>query len=1738
MDRYDMEDVVVAPPAEHDGTSPLKEWRLKFQAGTLTRNDIIWYIKTEAPNYFGFLTVMETVKCMFKESLAKEEIIDVIVEFMLNENPVTALEKLRMEGNTATVCGKVFKNGEPTYSCRECGVDPTCVLCVNCFKRSAHRFHKYKMSSSGGGGCCDCGDDEAWKRDQYCELHLANSKNPFESEIITSAVLERAEICFSAILAFCVNYLEIEPNASLQCLDGELDGASFCTVLYNDESHTFDQVINTLTKIARCRHKDAMEIVAAIDREGRAVVKCDTFKECNDLKTAIENQNIPPNGVLTNARHSPSLRTSVLNINSVACQQFALQLLSWFQEFLVRHYLFRKTFASLVQQKNESYCIRHILEYDVKLWKTARTCWHRLLISGMLMEYENKVVFAQEFSRRYASIVEEFINDDHDHSFSIVSLSVQLFTVPTISHYLIAREGIFDKLLHTFYHVAIEKFIHNRKLHFSKDIASMTFFKRANYILYDLRYLLSIKPELISGDLRRGFLEGCKALMRVLNVMQGMESITRQVGQHMDYEPEWECAFNLHIKLASTISQVIDWASSDAKLLRKLYKMTVRALVNNSFIVGSQDVEPREVAGHIANCLLYDVSKRPVSIHLPLSRFYAGIYLHLGAHDLTYDMLLAEAETINLKLTPREIIEPVLCTQAMTAQVAAGMWRRNGYSLLHQLYFYRNVRCRVEMLDRDIVCLQIGASLMESNEFLIHMLNKFDMIEWARPNYDTGLPQKLAEDELNRQKAMTDEFLELLIIIIGERWMPGVSFVTEEDRLRKEIIQLLCTKSYSHSELSRALPDCNGGSNDSIIEHVIKTVATFKKPIGSESKGVYEMKEHLYDEFNVYFYHYTKEDKSKAEEQQRERCKFKKELVCCPPPMLPQLTPAFTSMANILQCNVFLSITAIVMDRALDSRSRSFTESHLQKVLHLLGFAIQEELSEHYPFLSFYERSQTFNVLQKLEELARCPDLEAHHDFVLWTIKRFKQLQAKQAPNITSTGTHEHGGADQPLTSEQQARLEKENRSRLAAERRAKIMAQMQNAQKSFMKSNAEMFASTTEEATAAAATAAAATASKPSSDTPMDWDDIAESLEEQGAAALLPETSRTVACLGERRRHYEAVDIRFKCILCFEDCSISSSGPPLVSSAFVQTSRVIYTTPSAEGRRPALHVSCCGHVMHYICWKEYYSSEESKELRRPQRNRVPLNQAQNVEFHCPYCRTLSNTVLPVSDALQKFSPPSVPTSGNFMPLDNFVETLRMASELALAESATTTIDNMAHFDLSAQIIQKPTLHANFTDVVGSFHGALRNAMQSQLQGQRSRDSPNATDSDLETVSLLWDTCCYTLQALEVYQYATQKPLKAEMPMRHQSCASYLVRACALYSSNLTESQISNQRKQGVQLYDTIFNQKGNSVLEWDCFRMLVQLNFTVPNLLIASDERKTMLPCGSMFDFYILQTCFLANMTKAIILFDLEKEQARRRDIDEEQQYVDQLPTNIRDNMTTFYCNHNLAWLSLSRQQNDSEQLSVPTTMLAHLVKYVPRQMSSFLRCACLFYRCITDVDFPDSFPTDQPDRFELMCQYLGLDAQLGVYFDMESVYPTIMQSFASHPHISGQFLDYADMCLICGTMLCGQSYCCQPELGRQQVGACTHHAHFCGAEVGIFLRIRDCQVVYLSPAKGCFLQPPYLDEYGETDQGLRRGNPLRLYKPAYDRIYLQWLGHNLHEEIARLNENASVTVTQWQHM
>lgn len=65
------------------------------------------------------------------------------------------------------------------------------------------------MTTSGGGGFCDCGDTEAWKEGPYCQKHETNTSETAEEEVITFEAL-----CFKTSTV-CI-YLCVHINHSYE----------------------------------------------------------------------------------------------------------------------------------------------------------------------------------------------------------------------------------------------------------------------------------------------------------------------------------------------------------------------------------------------------------------------------------------------------------------------------------------------------------------------------------------------------------------------------------------------------------------------------------------------------------------------------------------------------------------------------------------------------------------------------------------------------------------------------------------------------------------------------------------------------------------------------------------------------------------------------------------------------------------------------------------------------------------------------------------------------------------------------------------------------------------------------------------------------------------------------------------------------------------------------------------------------------------------------------------------------------------------------------------------------------------------------------------------------------------------------------------------------------------------------------------------------------------------------------
>ena len=69
------------------------------------------------------------------------------------------------------VCQHPFRRNDIVWVCRTCQSDETCVLCHACYSASDHTGHDVAFYHAQAGGCCDCGDPDAWDPRGFCPFH-------------------------------------------------------------------------------------------------------------------------------------------------------------------------------------------------------------------------------------------------------------------------------------------------------------------------------------------------------------------------------------------------------------------------------------------------------------------------------------------------------------------------------------------------------------------------------------------------------------------------------------------------------------------------------------------------------------------------------------------------------------------------------------------------------------------------------------------------------------------------------------------------------------------------------------------------------------------------------------------------------------------------------------------------------------------------------------------------------------------------------------------------------------------------------------------------------------------------------------------------------------------------------------------------------------------------------------------------------------------------------------------------------------------------------------------------------------------------------------------------------------------------------------------------------------------------------------------------------------------------------
>ncbi|XP_049386339.1 E3 ubiquitin-protein ligase PRT6 [Solanum stenotomum] len=159
-------------------------------------------------------TGSSAIKDLFHESMTW------LQWLMFEGEPRRALDHLANIGQRG-VCGAIWGNNDIAYRCRTCEHDPTCAICVPCFQNGNHKDHDYSVMYTGGG-CCDCGDVTAWKREGFCSKHKgAEQIQPLPEECANSLgpVLDSLLSCWRKGLLFAESISEQSSRLNSQATE-------------------------------------------------------------------------------------------------------------------------------------------------------------------------------------------------------------------------------------------------------------------------------------------------------------------------------------------------------------------------------------------------------------------------------------------------------------------------------------------------------------------------------------------------------------------------------------------------------------------------------------------------------------------------------------------------------------------------------------------------------------------------------------------------------------------------------------------------------------------------------------------------------------------------------------------------------------------------------------------------------------------------------------------------------------------------------------------------------------------------------------------------------------------------------------------------------------------------------------------------------------------------------------------------------------------------------------------------------------------------------------------------------------------------------------------------------------------------------------------------------------------------------------------------------------------------------
>jgi E3 ubiquitin-protein ligase UBR1 len=751
----------------------------------------------------------------------------------------------------------------------------------------------------------------------------------------------------------------------------------------------------------------------------------------------------------------------------------------------------------------------YLILYDLRMWKQLRIDLRELLISTVISLPEYKRLLGLRFASIYTVLAELHLIADREPDHSILYLSVQMLTTPSITNEIVEKGNFLTNLMAILY-----TFLTTRQVGYPNDVnltatlaidQGVVFNRRASSFYHDMKILAALRG--VQDKVRKE----PRYLLQFLDlakIHQGVCPTIRAVGEHVEYEMEtW-------MSMSSVMTEVTRLcrffaesfhleSEDDVEYLHTAIRTAAGVAIINS--IGSERrrfenceiknqvrfkiIEPFEFDDRLETppykVVDYEVDKLPMSCYHPLHYIVSWLIAECKSSSVkrVRDLLTFTSQDLKqipvwnkrthmyfLEFQPEDNLLAMfdfpirLC--AWLAQIRAGMWVRNGLSLRHQIQQYKSVRFRDLSYHRDIFLIQTAFVVCDPATVLTTIIDRFDLLPWVKGDYTSQ-----SSREEPQTIDLAESMMHLLIVILCDRvnLVLGDHVELRRKITKAEIIHALCYKPLSYTELKKHLTERIRDEDD---HELLNELATFKPPEGLSDHGTFTLKDQYLAELDPYMASLSRNQREEAESLYRKYIAKQTERdvseVVYEPKFLSLDGSLFKDLPALTKTPVFAQMIFYFLQYcmlpALASEVQATKiEQLFQFVLHLTLVAVLLDDSDEDLMVDFTPHSFCHMALTKQAERAVSPNTIAgllrrsmemeHLKSSTTRVKTILRHLRRKLPTeykgwMASLNLPVETPNESASSSEAAA---KELKKKQAIERQAKVMAQFKQQQDSFM---------------------------------------------------------------------------------------------------------------------------------------------------------------------------------------------------------------------------------------------------------------------------------------------------------------------------------------------------------------------------------------------------------------------------------------------------------------------------------------------------------------------------------------------------------------------------------------------------------------------------------------------------------------------------------------------------------------